>query len=133
VERIILSRHGEGVATVQGIENGDPERDEGLTPAGQGQARELGRVTAEDPIEICVTSEFSRTKQTAELALAGRPVPFQVVPTLNDMRYGVLEGRPHAHYLDWARAHSLTTPIPGGGESRVQSQEDDGLGQDPGA
>jgi broad specificity phosphatase PhoE len=108
------------VATVQGIENGDPERDEGLTPAGREQARELAQVIAEDPIEICVTSEFPRTKETAELALNGRPVPFQVLPTLNDIHYGTLEGQPRAAYLEWARRHGVTTPIPGGGESRVQ-------------
>jgi broad specificity phosphatase PhoE len=120
VERIILSRHGESVATARGMENGDPERDEGLTPAGREQARELGQVIAEDPIEICVTSEFPRTEETAKLALIGRPVPFQVLPMLNDIRYGTLEGQPRAAYLAWARRHGVTTPIPGGGESRVQ-------------
>jgi probable phosphoglycerate mutase len=119
MEQVVLSRHGQSVATAHGLENGAPDRDEGLTPTGREQARELGRLIAGDPIEVAVTSDFPRTKQTAELALEGRPVPFRAVRTLNDIRYGMFEGRPQHEYLEWMQTQHMAQPIPGG-ESRVQ-------------
>lgn len=115
---IIVSRHGESVESAAGIKNGDPDRDPGLTTAGQEQARELGRELAGDPIDLCVTSRFPRTRQTAALALAGRDIPCTVDPNLDDIDYGEFEGQPKARYDTWAREHTLATPIPGG-ESRV--------------
>lgn len=119
MQEIILSRHGESVATAEGIENGDPEADAGLTERGREQARELGRQIAQDPIDLCVVSLFPRVQQTAALALSGRDVPCTMDSDLDDVRYGEFERSPKDSYLAWARAHGLTTPLPGG-ESRAQ-------------
>lgn len=118
MQEIILSRHGESAATADGIENGDPEADAGLTDRGREQARELGRQIAQDRIDLCVVSLFPRVQQTADLALSGRDVSRIVDPNLDDIRYGEFEGSRKDAYLAWARAHELTTPLPGG-ESRV--------------
>lgn len=74
MEEIILSRHGESVATAEGIQNGDPEADSGLTERGREQARGLCREIAQDPIDLCVVSMFPRAQQTAALALSGRDI-----------------------------------------------------------
>ena len=72
MERIILARHGETDGNVRSIVNGDPSIGYRLTPAGREQARELGRRLAELAIDLCVVTEFGRTVETADLALAGR-------------------------------------------------------------
>ncbi len=118
MNRIIVSRHGESVESAERVENGDPRTDKGLTEEGKKQARKLGRDISEEPIDLCVVSEFPRTQETARIALERREVPWVVDGDLNDLRYGELEGVGKERYRAWARDHSLATPLPGG-ESRV--------------
>jgi len=94
-----------------------------LTPRGVQEAEELGRSIADDAIDLCVTTEFERTKQTADLALEGRDVPRLVVPELNDIRVGDFEGGLLETYRAWARERSPVEVPPGGGESRAQAAE----------
>jgi broad specificity phosphatase PhoE len=68
-----------------------------------------------------VISEFERVRETADLALAGRDVPRLVLADLNDIRFGEFEGGPLRDYRAWARRHGPTNPVPGGGESRVET------------
>lgn len=71
------------------------------------------------PLGLCVTSEFPRARETAELALAGRDVPREVDPRLGDPRYGPYEGAELETYRAWASAApSSAAPAPGG-ESRL--------------
>ena len=56
---------------------------------------------AGEPIDLCAVTEFERVRETAELALAGRDVPFLVVPELNDPRYGEFEGGSLDTYREW--------------------------------
>lgn len=119
--RAILARHGETARSALGRTNGDPTVACALTEAGHRQARELGRVLAGDQIDLCVTSEFERTRETADLALEGRDVPRLVLPGLNDIRFGEFEGRALTEYRVWAHTHSPLDPAPGGGESRAET------------
>jgi probable phosphoglycerate mutase len=122
VERVILARHGESEFSVRGAVNGDPlVVGGGLTPAGREQARALGRLLADDAIDVCVTSEFARTRETADIALAGRDVPRVVMAQLNDIGFGRFEGGPLEAYRAWAHAHGPADDCPGGGESRVDA------------
>ena len=114
----ILSRHGESHGSVRGLVNGDPRAAVGLTRAGEEQALALGRELQGEPLDLCVVSEFPRTRQTAELALDGRPVRIEVWPELNDPRYGEFEGGALDRYREWAWTHGSTDTAPGGGESR---------------
>jgi probable phosphoglycerate mutase len=118
VDLIIVSRHGESVEAAKGLANGDPGRDPGLTATGREQAEALGRQISGDRIDLCITSQFPRTRQTAAIALSGRDLTCEVDPDLNDIHYGELDGRPIDEYRAWAREHPLAMPIPGG-ESRV--------------
>jgi broad specificity phosphatase PhoE len=121
MERVILVRHGQSESSAGAICSGDPTAGRGLTPEGREQALALGLALVDEPIELCATSEFSRTRETADLALTGREVPRLVVPELNDIRFGRFEGGPLAEYRVWAAAHGPAEACPGGGESRAEA------------
>jgi probable phosphoglycerate mutase len=119
VERLILARHGESDHSALGLLNGDPQRRCPLTPAGREQAQRLGGLLRGEQIDLCVTSAFERTKETAEIALARRPIPRLVVAELNDHPAGAFEGKRIAEYVAWAHASASGEPIPGATESRL--------------
>ena len=120
MEIAILARHAESEFSFRGVVNGDPSiLGGGLTDAGREQARSLGRAIADEPIELCVTSEFARVRETADIALAGRELPRLVLPELNDIRFGSFEGKLLTDYRGWAWNHGPDEHCPGGGESRV--------------
>ena len=119
MERLVLVRHGESEYSAQGLLNGDDSVAVGLTPAGVEQARALGRVL--EPVDLCVTSQMPRARETARLALGDRPVPVEVWPELNDPRAGGFEGKRLDDYRVWAWSAGSKEPAPGGGESRVES------------
>jgi broad specificity phosphatase PhoE len=121
VRRAILARHGESTLSVLGRTNGDPSLACGLTEKGRAQARQLGHELAAERIDLCVTSEFERARETADIALEGRETPRLVLPELNDIRFGEFEGRALTDYRAWAHAHSPTDPAPGGGDSRAET------------
>jgi broad specificity phosphatase PhoE len=120
VDRVVLARHGESERSVEGLTNGDPRVPCALTATGREEARRLGAEIADDPIDLCVTSEFERVLQTADLTLAGRDVPRLVLADLNDIRFGEFEGRPLAEYRAWAHAHGPEDVVRGG-DSRAQT------------
>jgi broad specificity phosphatase PhoE len=119
METVVLARHGESELSAAGLVSGDPAEPRGLTEIGREQARRLGEQLADEPIDLCVTSEFVRVRQTADLALAGREIPRLVVGELNDVRFGEFEGRPFEVYRAWARERDPTEEPPGG-ESRAE-------------
>lgn len=121
VERALLARHGESELSCQGLTNGDPSLACALTERGREEARRLGEQLATEPIDLCVTSEFERARETADLALEDRSVPRLVLPGLNDIRFGEFEGRALTEYREWAHAHTPEDEAPGGGESRVET------------
>jgi broad specificity phosphatase PhoE len=119
MDEAILARHAESEYSVRGAINGDVAVPVALTELGREQARRLGEEIRDDPIDLCVTSEFGRVLETAEIALDGRGVPRLVLPDLNDIRVGRWEGRPLADYRVWARSHGPDDVTEGGGESRA--------------
>jgi broad specificity phosphatase PhoE len=119
MERLILARHGESTYSARGLCNGDPSVPVGLTARGREQARELGVAIRDEAIDLCVTSRFPRTQETADIALEGRPIPRLVLPELDDIEYGQLEGSSRATYQAYTRAHGWSVPLPGG-ESKVE-------------
>jgi broad specificity phosphatase PhoE len=119
MERLIVARHGESEYSARGAINGDVAQQCPLTATGRTQARRLGVLLASEPIDLCATSEFERTRETADLALDGRDVPRIVVAELNDHPGGDYEGRPLAEYVEWAHGAPAAETIPGTLESRV--------------
>jgi ribonuclease H / adenosylcobalamin/alpha-ribazole phosphatase len=114
----ILVRHAESEFSVRAAVSSDPAVAVGLTAAGEEQAHRLGRSLAREQIDVCVVTEFERTRRTAELALEGRDVPIVVVAELNDPRAGRFEGGPLDEFREWSWAHGSGDEPPGGGESR---------------
>ena len=109
MDEVILARHGESELSFVGTVNGDPAVACALTAAGEEQARRLGERLADVDLDLCVTSEFERVRQTADLALAGRVVPRVVIPELNEVRFGRFEGGTLVDYREWAAANASRT------------------------
>src|SRR5207237_10348116 len=84
----VIARHGESTLNQERRINGDPAVPVVLTEKGRGEARLLGQQLAHLPLELCLHSRFTRTIETAEIALAERHVPLAVEPRLDDIRVG---------------------------------------------
>ncbi len=94
-----------------------------LNATGRRQARALARRLAGVPLDAVYTSTLDRAAQTAEIVLEGRaPVPLFRLPGLDEMSWGVYEGRPatddmqrylDAMYARWA-AGVFDEPVEGG-------------------
>ena len=119
MELAILARHGESEFSARALVNGDIGVACPLTERGRDEARILGELLTGEKIDLCVTSEFERARETADVALAGRDVPRLVLPELNDPNYGEFEGALLEDYRAWAWSHGSADEPPGGGESRL--------------
>lgn len=113
MERLTVCRHAESVFNVDGVINGDPSVPGGLSERGRKQAKELGWILSSRPLDLCVTTEFERTIETADIALAGRPVPRLVMPDLSDAPLGTFELRPFQEYTAWREAEDPDVALPG--------------------
>jgi broad specificity phosphatase PhoE len=114
VELYVLARHGESALNLQNRINGDPAVPVALTEKGRAEARLLGQQIAHIRLDVCIRTRFTRTLETAEIALQGRDVPIEVEPLLDDIDVGDLEGIPLADYRAWKREHTRRDPFPGG-------------------
>jgi broad specificity phosphatase PhoE len=110
----LLARHGESTLNVAGRVNGDPSVPVPLTERGRAEASELGRQIANVRVDLCFVTRFTRTHETAEVALAGRQVPIEVEPLLDDVDIGELEGKTIDDYHTWKREHTRADAFPGG-------------------
>jgi broad specificity phosphatase PhoE len=111
---LLLARHAQSTLNVEQRVNGDPAVAVPLSEEGREEARRLGGQVANIWIDLCVCSRFGRTRQTAELALAGRDVPIEVDERLDDIRIGDLDGESIARYREVKRGLGRKLPFPGG-------------------
>jgi broad specificity phosphatase PhoE len=81
---------------------------------GAAEAARLGAELTGVALDLCVHTRFDRTRQTAEFSLAGRNVPLEVEPLLDDIYIGDLEGKTIDDYRAWKRAHTRADTFPGG-------------------
>ena len=112
---LLLARHGQSLFNVDGIVNGDPARDRGLSAQGGEEAAALGQQVAAVQIDLCVVSRFPRAQETARIALGearAAAVPRVVDGDLDDIRLGELEGRTLADYRAWKHGRSRDEPFP---------------------
>jgi probable phosphoglycerate mutase len=95
--------------------NGDPAVPVALTERGREEAKRLGEQVAHLPLDACVHTRFPRSRETAEIALAGRDdVPLAVEALLDDIDVGDLEGELLETYREWKLGHGRGDPFPGG-------------------
>jgi probable phosphoglycerate mutase len=113
---LLLARHGQSLFNVDGVVNGDPLLDRGLSPQGVAEAEKLRTQLAGTRIDLCVTSRFPRAQQTALIALGDRSTALArfVDEDLDDIRIGDLEGQTLADYRRWKRPRSRHDRFPGG-------------------
>ena len=114
MQLLVLVRHGQSQLNVTRHVNGDPAVPVRLTAQGEAESERLGAELAAIGFELCVHTRFGRTRQTAEIALAGRDIPFEVEPLLDDIDIGDLEGKTIDDYRAWKRAHTRGDAFPGG-------------------
>jgi broad specificity phosphatase PhoE len=110
----VLTRHAHSVLNLEGVVNGDPSSPGPLSEQGRTQAAQLNDQLRSYGFDLCVHTRFQRTRETAEVALAGLEVPRVVEPLLDDVDVGSLEGSPIAEYRAWKREHPRDEPFPGG-------------------
>ncbi len=88
--RWFIVRHGETEWNAQGRIQG--HTDIGLSEQGQQQARLVARRLAGVTIDLAYSSDLSRARETAQIILGGREVPFHTTPRLRERYSGVFEG-----------------------------------------
>jgi broad specificity phosphatase PhoE len=114
VELYVLTRHGESTLNSENRINGNPAVPVALTEKGRDEARLLGQQIAHIRLDVCICTRFTRTRETAEIALQGRDVPIEIEPLLDDIDVGELEGLSIEDYRAWKREHTRKDPFPGG-------------------
>jgi len=114
VRLFVFARHAESVLNIEQRINGDPSVQVPLTDEGRAQAHRLGAEVANLPFDACVHSRFGRTRETAEIALEGRDVPFVEEPLLDDIDIGGLEGDTLEAYRAWKHSHARSVAFPDG-------------------
>ena len=110
----VLARHGQSLFNVDGIVNGDPLLDRGLSEQGIEEAERLAGQLQGLDVGVVALSPFPRAIQTANLALARRDVPHLVDEDLGDVRIGELEGSTLADYRGQPAHDDPALRFPGG-------------------
>ena len=111
---VVLARHAHSILNLERRVNGDPTVDVPLTEEGREEARLLGTQLANIRLDLCIHTRFPRTRETAELAVAGRDVPLAVEPLLDDIDIGELEGFSLERYREVKDELGRDRPFPGG-------------------
>jgi len=110
----VLTRHAHTTLNLEGRVNGDPAVPVPLTEEGRAEAARLGHQLAHLPLDLCVHTRFTRTRDTAAEILGGRQVPMVEEPLLDDVDIGELEGETIAQYRAWKAEHTRSDRFPGG-------------------
>ncbi len=87
---VYLLRHGQTDWNKRGIIQG--RYDTPLNDTGREQAQKAHNELLGIPLDRCYCSPLSRAKETAQIALAGRDIPFVYDDRLVEMAYGDYEG-----------------------------------------
>ena len=87
---ILLIRHGETAWNAERRLQG--HLDIPLNQEGERQARLLAAALAAEPLDLIVSSDLSRARQTAQAVASLRGLPLQVDPALRERCYGGFEG-----------------------------------------
>ena len=119
MDTLLLARHAFAASNSHGGTASCTPPGEGLTAEGVEQGRRLAEALADEHIDLGVSTELRRTRETLELALAGRAIPRIVVPELNEIHFGRYDGGPLDDYRAWAWTEPPDVRAPEKGESRA--------------
>ncbi len=118
---VYLMRHGQTNYNVQGLCNDDPAEDVHLTAAGIEQSEQAAEQLKDISIDLIVTSELPRTRQTAQIVNRHHGVKILQHPAINDLHTG-FNGRPSAEHQQTIVQDRLRTKPPGG-ESLLEHKQ----------
>jgi len=110
----VIARHAQSTLNLERRVNGDPSQPVGLSDLGREEAALLATEVANVPFEACFHTRFQRTRETAEVALAGRGIPFFAEPLLDDVDVGEFDLAPLEEYRAWKHSHTRAEAFPGG-------------------
>lgn len=111
---VAVARHAHSILNLERRVNGDPAVDVPLTDQGREEAARLGAQLSGIELDLCICTRFPRTQETARAALAGRDVPFEIEPLLDDVDIGDLEGAPIDDYRKVKEHVGRKERFPGG-------------------
>jgi broad specificity phosphatase PhoE len=120
--QFVLLRHGETTYNVERRVNGDPSVPVGLTARGREEAMALAPAIGAVSWGSAWHTRFPRTAETLALVLPGGDPAPRVIPELDDIDVGELEGHTIDEWRAWRRGRSIEETPPGG-ESRVEVLE----------
>ncbi len=126
--RLYMVRHGQTAWNLE--EKAQGHTDIPLDPTGLEQAKCLGEMLEDEPIQVIWSSDLQRSSKTAEIVGARLKVPVEVMPILRERSFGDWEGLP---YTEVGRRsgvaateqglRSLYEACPPGGESLQMAWE----------
>jgi alpha-ribazole phosphatase len=119
--QILFMRHGQTNYNLLGLCNDDPTQDVHLTPAGIAQAEAAAEQLRLTPLDMIVTSELPRTRQTAEVINRHHQLTLRSHAALNDIRSG-FDGRPVSEYFAATATDPLHLSV-NGGESLLMHKQ----------
>lgn len=108
VHRILFMRHPESVANTQRFFSG--KKDVNLTEHGIEQREHAVRALVSFNPDRIWTSPLSRCRDMAEMAAAELGIPFEVKEDLEEMDFGILEGKRFADAAEILKPYGLTFP-----------------------
>lgn len=111
--RVLFMRHGQTNYNLLGLCNDDPADEVHLTATGIAQARATAETLRLTPLDLIVTSELPRTRQTGEIINRYHALDIQSHPALNDIRSG-FNGRTVSEYFAATAADPLNIAMNGG-------------------
>ena len=119
--QVLFMRHGQTEYNLRGLCNDDPTQAVYLTPTGIAQAEAAAEILRATPLDLIVTSELPRTRQTGEIINRYHQLTLHTHPALNDIRSGH-DGRPVGEYQR-AIADDPLHARPAGGESLIEHKQ----------
>jgi alpha-ribazole phosphatase len=118
---VYFMRHGQTNYNQLGLCNDDPAKDVYLTETGIQQAEQAACRLQHSHIELIVTSELPRTRQTADIINQFHHGPIISHPAINDIRSG-FDGKPVADYFSAIEPDPLHIAV-NGGESLLNHKQ----------
>ena len=96
--KIIFTRHGETVENVEKISQGDPQNS--ITEKGKNHITELCKRLAKEKIDLIISSDMHRCKETAQLLAQTIKAPIVHSQLIREKSNGDWIGKPHKE-IDW--------------------------------
>jgi len=113
--RYILMRHGESETNTKGIISYDPNAHYPLTLRGRKQVERASRLLKKKKIDVIISSDILRTKETAQIVGDAFDLDVQYDPRFREVNTGMLEGQPTGGYnkLFSSSKEKFTKSLPG--------------------